>query len=98
MARCYRIASANSERDLIIQIAALAAASGHCGLARGRTRGAEVARIVVAELAAAAASTAARAIEHGQCRVEALQHDFGRVLLDPLLVGPLARLERALEV
>src|SRR4029077_20151981 len=85
------------KRNLIVQIATLAAASGHCGLARGRARGAEVARVVVAELAAAAAS-AARTVEHGERRVEALQHHLGRILLDPLLIGPLARLQLAFEV
>src|SRR2546423_6886547 len=86
-----------SERDLVIQIAALAPASRHRGLPRGRARGAEVARVVVAELAAAATSTA-RTVEHGERRVEALQHHFGRIFLDPLLVGPLACLQLAFEV
>src|SRR5205807_706188 len=94
--RCYRIASANSERYLVIQIAALAAPARHRRLPRGRPRRAEVARIVVAELAAAAPAT--RAVEHGERRVEALQHDLGGVFLDALLVGPLARLQLAFKV
>ena len=46
----------------------------------------------------AAATAAATAVEHGQGRVEALQHDFGRVLLVAALVGPFAGLQRALDV
>ena len=46
--------------------------------------------IVGAETAAAAA---AAAIEHGQRRVEALQHHLGRVFLDAALVGPFAGLQ-----
>src|SRR5947209_13567609 len=84
------------ERDLVVEIAALAAPAGHRGLpfARGRTGRAEVAALGVV----AATSAAARAIEHGERRVEALQHHLGRVLLHALLVGPFARLQRAFEV
>src|SRR5688572_6016158 len=85
----------SSERNLVIQIAALAAAC-HRGLARCGPRGAEVAGIVIAELAAAA--PAAGAVEHGQRRVEALQHDFGGIFLNALLVGPFARLQLPFEV
>ena len=61
-----------------------------------RPTGAEVTTgIVGAEVAATAA---AAAVEHGQGRVETLQHDFGRVLLDAVLVGPFAGLQRALDV
>ena len=52
--------------------------------------------IIGAEAAATAA--AAAAVEHGQRRVEALQHHFGRVFLDAGLVGPFAGLQRALDV
>src|SRR3954465_13951916 len=88
--------SSCSERNLIIEIAALAAPARHRGLpfARGRARRAEVAALGVV----AATSAAARAIEHGQRRVEPLQHHFGRVFLHALLVGPFARLQRAFQV
>src|SRR5262249_3023228 len=87
-----------SERDLIIHVGALAATprSGHGRLALARSGGAEVAAIVVADVAVAA--TAAGAVEHGEGRIEALQHDLGRVALDIVLVGPLAGLQRALEI
>src|SRR3954470_1668806 len=89
----------SSERDLIIEIAALAAAARHGGLARCRPGRAEIARLVAAEIAAAAvAAAAACTVEHGQRRIEALQHDFGGVFFDPRLVGPLARLQLAFEV
>ena len=62
----------------------------------GRTAGAEItAGIIGGE---AAATAAAAAVEHRQGRVEALQHDFGRVLLDAALVGPFAGLQHALDV
>ena len=52
-------------------------------------------RIIGAETAAAAA---AAAIEHGQGRIEALQHHLGRVFLDAGLVGPFAGLQLAFDV
>src|SRR3954463_7873447 len=89
--------SSCSERNLVVEIAALAAPARHRGLpfARGWARRAEVAAVAIIT---AATSAAARAIEHGERRVEALQHHFGRVLLDALLVCPFARLQRAFEV
>src|SRR3954468_18479601 len=91
-----RLLPDGSERDFVVEIAALAAPARHRGLplARSRARRAEVAALGVV----AATSAAARAIEHGQRRVEALQHHFGRVLLHALLVGPFARLQRAFQV
>src|SRR5262249_16939279 len=41
---------------------------------------------------------AAGAVEQRQLAAEVLQHHLGGVALDPLLVGPLAGLQRALEV
>ncbi len=73
------------------------AATGRRGAELTRPAGAEVtAGIIGAEAAATAA--AAATVEHGQRGVEALQHDFGRVLLDAALVGPFAGLQRALNV
>src|SRR5262245_21586635 len=82
-----------SERDLVVHVVALAAAR-HGGLALARRRTAEIAAALV--LAHAAATAAA--VEHGQRRVEALQHHLGRVALDVVLVGPLAGLQLALEI
>src|SRR5690348_17679472 len=84
------------ERNIVVHVAVAAAAGRHRAPRRGRDRatGAEIAGIVGAE----AAATAAAAVQHGQGRVEALQHDFGRVFLDAALVGPFARLQRALDV
>src|SRR5262245_30874125 len=82
-----------SERDLVVHVVALAAAR-HGGLALARRRTAEIAAALV--LAHAAATAAA--VEHGERRVEALQHHLGRVALDVVLVGPLAGLQLALEI
>src|SRR6185437_12824816 len=89
-----------SERNLVIHIvataAATAASASHRRTARcGRARRAEVA---VASAEVGRARAAARAIEHRQRRVEALQHDLGRVAVLPVLVLPFARLQRALEI
>src|SRR4249919_3898830 len=46
----------------------------------------------------ARAATAAGAIEHRELRVEALQHDLGRVAVLPVFVLPFARLQRAFEI
>src|SRR5262249_57414289 len=65
----------------------------HGRLALARRRAAETPALVRAHAAATAA-----AVEHGERRVEALQHHLGRVALDVVLVGPLARLQLALEI
>src|ERR1700710_73337 len=91
------------ERDIVVHVAVAASA----GASRDRTprrradrsARAEIATgIVGAEVAAAATSTAAAAVEHRQDRVESLQYDFGRVFLDAGLVGPFAGLQRSLNV
>ena len=51
---------------------------------------------VVAAVGAGAAATAG--IEHGELRIEALQHDLGRVTLVAVFVRPFARLQRAFQV
>ena len=48
--------------------------------------------------AATTTTLAALRVEHGQLAAEVLQHDFGRIFLDPVLVGPFAGLQRALNV
>src|SRR5262249_34360476 len=85
-----------SERDVVVHVA-VAGAGGNCTARRGTDRSAPeiTAGIVRAE---AAAPTAAAAVEHGQRRVESLQHHFGRIFLDAALVGPFAGLQRALEI
>src|SRR5437868_4313006 len=77
-----------SERNFIVEIAALA---GRCsaGGRRGALRavGAGVRR-----------RRALGAIEQLQLRVKTGQHDLGRIALDVVLIGPLARAQRALDV
>src|SRR6185295_16681765 len=87
----------SSERDVVVHVA-VADAGRDCAPRRGadRSTGAEVAAGIIG--GEAAATAAAAAVEHRQGRVEALQHDFGRVLLDAALVGPFAGLQRALDV
>src|SRR6185312_11292972 len=89
-------AAAPSERDLVVHVVALAATGArHCRAARrGRTGRAEIA----AAVGAGARARAAAAVEHGQVRIEALQHDLGRVAVVAVLVLPFARLQRALEI
>src|SRR5258706_2674145 len=82
------------ERNLVVHVAALAARPRHRGLARrGRALRAEA----VVGIGGAAATAATR-IQHGERRVEVLQHDFGRVFLDAVLVVVFAGLQLALEV
>src|SRR6266702_3727703 len=82
------------ERNLVVHVAALAAGADRHRLTRLRTGGAEIA----ATRLGAEVATAAHLVEHGELRVEALQHDLGRVAVLPVLVLPLAGLQRALEV
>src|SRR4051794_9932609 len=86
-------ALARSERDIVVHVAVAGAGSDRAARrGTGRTARTEIAAgIVGPEIAAAPAARAA--VEHGQRRVEALQHHFGRVFLDPALVGPFAGLE-----
>src|SRR5262245_22464670 len=85
---------AGSERDLVVHVAALAAATGQRRLAlRGRAARTEiVARVHLAAAAAAAG------VEHCERRVEALQHHLGGIFLDAVLVGVLAGLQLTLEI
>src|ERR1700745_1831876 len=85
-----------SERDVVVHV--VAAAAGRDRAARGAAHGTAGAEIAAALVAEAAATAAATAVQHGQRRVEALQHDLGRVLLGAALVGPFAGLQRALDV
>src|SRR6266700_686804 len=89
--------SRRSERDIVVHVA-VAGASGDRAARRrtGRSARAEIAAgLIRPETAATAARTA---VEHGQRRVEALQHHCGGVFLDAALVGPFAGLQRALDV
>src|SRR5947209_4868606 len=90
----------SSERDFVVEVVALAAPApapagkGRLALARpARARGAEIGR-----LDRIRSGPAARAIEHRQLRVEALQHHFGRVAVLAGLVLPFAGLQLALEI
>src|SRR5690606_22345784 len=72
------------ERNVVVQIVALARAGRLVGAAGG-----EAGRVVVVAAARGAAAVAATA-QHGQLALELLDHDFRRVLLAALLVGPFA--------
>src|SRR5260370_34214868 len=88
-----------SERNIVVHIAVACAGTGRHSPARCGTRWPArtkiAARLIGPETAATAA---AAAIEHGQRRVEALQHHLGRIFLDAALVGPFAGLQCALDV
>src|ERR1700730_15896958 len=85
------------ERNIVVHVA-VAGAGYHRPARRARgTAGAEVAAALIVRAEAAAASTAA-SIQHGQARIEALQHHFRGILLDAGLVGPFAGLQLALDV
>src|SRR6476646_1882154 len=99
---CAACAAANSgpppsKRNFGLHVAALAGA-GHRrrALARRGTGRSEIAatHIVGADFATASART----VQHGELRVEALQHDLGRVFVLPRLILPFARLQRTLEI
>src|SRR5690606_23823617 len=86
------------ERNVVVQVVAFLRTRGLVGAAGGEARGI----VVVATAAVAAAITSALAVaaaaQHGQLAVEALDDDLGRVLLDALLIGPFAGLQRAFDV
>src|SRR4249919_2164219 len=84
----------SSERNLVVHVVALAAGTGHRRLAFA-WRGGRAGR---AEVATVGPCSAAGAIEHRQRRVEALQHDLGRIAVLAVFVLPFARLQRAFEV
>ena len=77
-----------SERNVIVTVAAPAND-------RATRRGRRSARIEIAAhlIGEAAASTAS--VEHGEVRLEALQHNFGGVFFGAALIGPFARLQLA---
>src|SRR5215470_14421481 len=74
----------NSERNLVVQIAATLEAAAAFGRAHQRRP--------------LAALTITPRIQHHELAAEALQHDFRRVFLGAVLVGVFARLELALEI
>src|SRR5664279_3180538 len=82
-----------SERNFVVHVAGLAGAGQRrLALARhARAAGTEV-------IAAVGAGAAAAGIEHGELRIEALQHHFGRVAVVAVLVLPFARLQRAFQI
>src|ERR1700760_3208896 len=64
--------------------------------ATARPAGAEVAAGIVGPETAAA--TAGATIEHGEVRIESLQHHLGRIFFGAALVGPFAGLQLAFNV
>src|SRR5262245_30636821 len=86
----------SSERNVVVEIALAARASGRRLAPRRRAGRAEIRATVRAEFLAATAASAP--IEHREHRIEALQHDLGRVFLDTILVSVFAGLELALEI
>src|SRR5712671_6853013 len=82
-----------SERDLVVHVLALAGAH-HGRLAFARRREFAARSALIRTRPGAAAAT----IQHGEGRIEALQHHLGAVALDIVLVGPLAGLQLAFEV
>src|SRR5262245_56875235 len=89
-----RTARGASERDLVVHVVVLAAGAGHRRPALTRRRRSGRAEIAVI----GAGATAACAVEHGQRRIEALQHHLGRITVLPVLVLPFACLQRAFEI
>src|SRR5215471_2567161 len=84
-----------SKRNLVVHVAALAGArQGRLLLARRGAGGAEII-LVGAELAAGAIPGP---VEHGELRIEILQHHLGGVFVLARLVLPFARLQLALEI
>src|SRR5690606_8846968 len=84
-------ARAASERNLVVEILAEVFARAFARALGAGARG-EAAFVIVRATAAVAA-----AAQHGELAAILLQHDFGRVLLDPVLLV-LAGLQLALDV
>src|SRR5262249_49019428 len=89
------VGSGPLERDVVVHVA-VATAGGRYRATRHGAADAEIAARLIRETSARTSATAA--VEHGEVGVEALQHDFGGVLLGARLVGPFARLQLALDV
>src|SRR5689334_2358723 len=95
-------ARAPSERDVVVHRAGLEGRSRARATLLPSRRTPETAGFARAREATAArgagAFTITAAIEHGEVRVEPLQHDFGRVLVLAGLILPLAGLQLAFDV
>src|SRR5215831_3588654 len=84
-----------SKRYLVVHVAALArAGQSRLLLARGRARGPKII-LIRAQLAASAIPCP---VEHGELRIEVLQHHLGGVFVLARLVLPFARLQLPLEI
>src|SRR5690349_19562472 len=85
------------ERNLVVHVVALA---GHGGLtfARSARRAGGAEYAIGGPVLAAATTAASAAVEHGQNRIEALQHGLGRIAILARLVLPFARLQLAFDV
>src|SRR5580692_4671628 len=95
---------ADLERNLVVQLAAPAAATARAGcgrdLARWPGRTEIAARVSGAEIAATTARAGtgtAGPVEQRQLAAKTLQHHFGRVAVLARLVLPFARLQRTLD-
>src|SRR4051812_80689 len=87
-----------SERNIVVHVAVAGSGAGRHRAARRSTGGTarpEIAAGIIGPETPATASSSA--IQHGQRGVEVLQHDFGRVAFDIVLVGPFPRLQLALD-
>src|ERR1700737_4702065 len=91
-------AACSSERNIVVHVAVARASTRRHRPARRGTDRPGRAEIAAAIVGAEAGAPAATAVEHRQGGVEALQDDFGRVLLDAALVGPFAGLKRAFDI
>src|SRR5947209_9436466 len=87
-----------SERDVVVHVGV--AGAGGCDRAARAAAGAAGAETAPCSIGAdtATPSAAAGAVQPGHVGVEALQHHLGGVFLHPALVGPFARLQRALDI
>src|SRR6476660_672891 len=82
------------ERNLVVELLIEGCTPSAALAAAHRSRASEIAAAALALLAACALAT----VKHGQGRVEALQHDLGRVAVLAGLILPFAGLKLALEV
>src|SRR5215470_8148094 len=89
-----------SERNFVVHVLArFGARTRHGGLARRGTTATERSEIGAAVVGAdITAATTTHAVQHGELRIEALQHHLGGIAVLALLVLPFARLQLALDI
>src|SRR5664279_659802 len=86
------------ERNLVVHVPGLAGAGQRRLAFARRARSGTWAAGTEVIAAVGTRAAAAAGIEHGELRIEALQHHFGRVAVVAVLVLPFARLQRAFQV